>query len=267
MTATFCQTQSQSHVTTYGLSARLSSREVFVWGQRPDVCYCQTVAGPPLWREDGSVVCNCCWPSQEQSFSRPSPSLSKIWYSPTLEDQVPPATGRPTYTQGYWVPFSQPPTASRTTVEVFEPASTRVSLSLYIYIYIYRLGWCLRYITSVRTAQKRSFAVTPLLLCHVFVTAETLLSCRCLATDDFFWLHYSGLHVSCHSILPDPEVISSFILWTSVSGQIKEMSLFFWLTVTHEKLYWWKVELLYWCSTSIQYYRNNFQTFILVYLY
>jgi hypothetical protein len=29
--------------------------------------------GRSLWREDGSVVYNCCWPSQAQLFSGPSP--------------------------------------------------------------------------------------------------------------------------------------------------------------------------------------------------
>jgi hypothetical protein len=28
----------------------------------------------PLWREDGSVVYNCCWPSPAKSFSGPSPA-------------------------------------------------------------------------------------------------------------------------------------------------------------------------------------------------
>jgi hypothetical protein len=28
----------------------------------------------PLWREDGSVVYNCCWTSPAQSFSDPSPA-------------------------------------------------------------------------------------------------------------------------------------------------------------------------------------------------
>jgi hypothetical protein len=29
--------------------------------------------GLPLWREDGSVMCRCCWPLPAQSFSGPSP--------------------------------------------------------------------------------------------------------------------------------------------------------------------------------------------------
>jgi hypothetical protein len=37
--------------------------------------------GRPLWREDGSVVCNCYWPSPAQSFSGPSPiGLVAIFY-------------------------------------------------------------------------------------------------------------------------------------------------------------------------------------------
>jgi hypothetical protein len=29
--------------------------------------------GRPLWREDVSVFCTCCWPSPSQSFLGPSP--------------------------------------------------------------------------------------------------------------------------------------------------------------------------------------------------
>jgi hypothetical protein len=37
--------------------------------------FCWTLALiVPLWREGGSVVYNCCWPSPEQSFSGPSPA-------------------------------------------------------------------------------------------------------------------------------------------------------------------------------------------------
>jgi hypothetical protein len=42
--------------------------------------------GRSLWREDGSVVYNCCWPSPAQSFSGPSPGgLSIIFYCLTFE--------------------------------------------------------------------------------------------------------------------------------------------------------------------------------------
>jgi hypothetical protein len=37
----------------------------------------------------------------------------------------PPGTGWPGYTPRHWVPFTSPPTTSRATVEVFDPASTR----------------------------------------------------------------------------------------------------------------------------------------------
>jgi hypothetical protein len=42
--------------------------------------------GRSLWREDGSVVYNCCWPSPAQSFSSPSPvGLVEIFYFLRLE--------------------------------------------------------------------------------------------------------------------------------------------------------------------------------------
>jgi hypothetical protein len=41
------------------------------------VCWC----GRSLWRQDGSVVYNCCWSSPAQSFSDPSPvGLVNIFY-------------------------------------------------------------------------------------------------------------------------------------------------------------------------------------------
>jgi hypothetical protein len=50
----------------------------------------------PLWREDVSVVCNCCWLSPAQSFSNPnSAGLTIIFYclrreiSPTLKARPP----------------------------------------------------------------------------------------------------------------------------------------------------------------------------------
>jgi hypothetical protein len=45
--------------------------------------------GRPLWREDGSVVYNCCWPSPAQSFSGPSPlGLVTIFYCLRFETSL-----------------------------------------------------------------------------------------------------------------------------------------------------------------------------------
>jgi hypothetical protein len=92
----------------------------------------------PLWRDDGSVVYNCCCPSSAQSFSGPSPTgLTTIFYCLRFETPAtwrarspylyPPGTGWPGYTPRHWVRFPSPPTSRRDTVEVFEPASTRVN--------------------------------------------------------------------------------------------------------------------------------------------
>jgi hypothetical protein len=62
------ESDSESYVTTYGQSARLSWNKAPIWDLRPDFYYCQTVAGlliygRSLWRENEYVVYNCIWPS------------------------------------------------------------------------------------------------------------------------------------------------------------------------------------------------------------
>jgi hypothetical protein len=92
--------------------------------------------GSSLWREKGSAVYNCCWSSPAQSFLGPSPvGVVTIFYS--LRFETPPTwrartpylypTGRgwPNYAPRHWVPFSSPPVTRRTTVKIFESASTR----------------------------------------------------------------------------------------------------------------------------------------------
>jgi hypothetical protein len=41
--------ESESYVTTDGQSAGLSWNEAPIWGLRPDLYYCQTVAGLLMW--------------------------------------------------------------------------------------------------------------------------------------------------------------------------------------------------------------------------
>jgi hypothetical protein len=67
--------------------------------------------GRPLWREDGSVFCMCRWALPAQSFSVVVP-----W------DLRPYST-----VSDLRLPFSSPPTTRRITVEVFDPAFTRVT--------------------------------------------------------------------------------------------------------------------------------------------
>jgi hypothetical protein len=104
--------QSQSYVTTDGQPASLFWNKAPIWGLWPDLYYlCDSyglvLVGRPLWREVGSVFCMC------------QRSLSRV--------QVP-WDLRPYFTVSYLtLPFSLPPTTRRVTVEVFDPASTRVS--------------------------------------------------------------------------------------------------------------------------------------------
>jgi hypothetical protein len=72
------ETESESYVTTDGQSASLSWNKAPIWGSRPDIYYSLTVTvlffvGRPLWREDGSGFCICCWHLPAQSFLGPSP--------------------------------------------------------------------------------------------------------------------------------------------------------------------------------------------------
>jgi hypothetical protein len=96
--------------------------------------------GRPLWREDESVIYNCCWLSPAQSFSGPSTAgLMTIFYSLRFETTptwrarspylYPPGTEWSTYTPRYWIPFPSPPTIRKATIEVFE---TAISTKWYI---------------------------------------------------------------------------------------------------------------------------------------
>jgi hypothetical protein len=42
--------------------------------------------GYPLWREDGSVIYNSCWPSSAESFSGPSPAGLMIIFTLRFEN-------------------------------------------------------------------------------------------------------------------------------------------------------------------------------------
>jgi hypothetical protein len=58
------ESESESYVTTDGQPASLSWNKAPFWGLRQDLYYlCDSCGfvdlGRPVWREDGSVVCNC----------------------------------------------------------------------------------------------------------------------------------------------------------------------------------------------------------------
>jgi hypothetical protein len=109
----------------------------------------------PLWRENGSVFCICCWP--------PPGSLSPVlvpwdsWSSFTVSDVT--------------LTFSSPPTTRRVTVEVFDPASTCLMTPS-------------RYIASSRTAQKHRFQH---LLHYCLLHSRYLAMAVSLAPQFFLW--------------------------------------------------------------------------------
>jgi hypothetical protein len=153
--------------------------------------------GRPLWREDGSVFCICCWPLPAQSFSGWSPlRLATVFYCLRL-------------------PFSSPPTTRRVTVEVFDPASTREY-------------WTAPYIGSARTTHRKhiSFSATDIMNCcqtcppmHCLVMEALLLRIRCcdtclpvcyLAT---LWANPLHIFSSCLNFKP--------LSWCTWTGKVK----------------------------------------------
>jgi hypothetical protein len=114
------QSQSQSYVTTDGQPASLSWNKAPVRGLRPDLNYCLTVAGLLIWAPSltRGQVCRLqlLLASPAQLFSEPSP-VGLVAIFCTVSDSR--------------LPFSSPPTTRRVTMEVFDPASTRVSDSMH----------------------------------------------------------------------------------------------------------------------------------------
>jgi hypothetical protein len=81
------QSQSQNHIATDGQSVSLVSslgahEQIFVTAWQLGLVF----VGRPLWREDGSDFCVCCWALPAQSYLGPSPRdhilLSQIWDFP-----------------------------------------------------------------------------------------------------------------------------------------------------------------------------------------
>jgi hypothetical protein len=91
---------------TDGQSASLSVNKAPIWGVRPDIYYCQTVAGWLIW---GALSEAIAAGPRQRSHSR----VRLPWDS------------RQNFTVSVSrLPFSSPPTTRRATVEVFNPAST-----------------------------------------------------------------------------------------------------------------------------------------------
>jgi hypothetical protein len=103
---------------TDGQSASLSWNKTPIWGLRPDFYYRRTVAGLVMWGalSDGrtglSFTIAACPCQRSHSLVR-APLDSRPYF--TVSDLR--------------LPISSPPTTRRVTVEVFDPASTRVSLT------------------------------------------------------------------------------------------------------------------------------------------
>jgi hypothetical protein len=113
--------ESESYVTTDGQSASLSENKAPIWGVRPDLYYCLRVAGLLIWGALSDERTNlsstiAAGPRQRSHFRVRVPWDSRPYFT-VSESRL---------------PFSSPPTTRRVTVEVFDPASTRLFWNLVI---------------------------------------------------------------------------------------------------------------------------------------
>jgi hypothetical protein len=126
---------------TDGHSASLSWCQPPQLGPNTRFCYYHTVAGLWMWSalsddRTGLSFIIVAAESRQRSHSKVRVSRDSLPYFPVSISRlrhpggpgpriyIPQEQGGPVYTSGNWVPSSPPPTTRRTTVEVFDPAST-----------------------------------------------------------------------------------------------------------------------------------------------
>jgi hypothetical protein len=120
--ACYLQSQNQSYVTTDGQSAGFSWCQAPIWGQTPDFCYCQTIAGFLMWdvlsdERMGLTFTNDAGPRQRSHSRIRVPRDS--WPHFTVSDSrlptwrarspylYPPVTGWPSYIPRHWTSLSE----------------------------------------------------------------------------------------------------------------------------------------------------------------
>jgi hypothetical protein len=135
--ATQSESEPQSYITTDGQSASLSWSKAPIWSLRPDLYYCQTVAGLLMWfalsdERTGLSFTIAAGPRQRSNIRVRLPWDS--WSCFTFSDSR--------------LPFSSPPTTGRVTVEVFDPASTRECDSI-------------NYVSSFHTSVRTEYRTLP----------------------------------------------------------------------------------------------------------
>jgi hypothetical protein len=141
--------------------------------------------GRSLWRENGSFVYNCCWPSPVQSFSGPSPvGLATVFYCLIFETFLFIAAYA---SQGYGGGVR---TRLHTVCESFLLHGSLYSLSV-----IMETIFCLAVVTETCLSNRcLSVEFRICLLLREFEFGEPLAS-NALP----LWLHYFGFQASCHN--------------------------------------------------------------------
>jgi hypothetical protein len=108
--------QVESYVTTDGASTSLSWNKAPIWDLRPDLYYCQTVAG---------LLMSCALSDERTSL--PGIVVAGPRQRSHSRIRVLGTRDRILLSQNSRLPFSAPPTTYRFTVEVFDPSFTHKS--------------------------------------------------------------------------------------------------------------------------------------------
>jgi hypothetical protein len=130
--------------------------QTFITVRQLQVCWC---GGLSLWREDGSVVYNCCWSSPAQSFSGLSPVVLAtivccLWIETSLFVT---SYDSQSWGEGIRSRIPSPPPAG-------DPD-------------------CPRYNVSARIVQKPQLPTFSPIVAFLFFAVNRCLSSHCLATD------------------------------------------------------------------------------------
>jgi hypothetical protein len=153
----------ESYVTTDSNSASLSWNKAPIWGLRPDINYCLTITVLFLWAalSDERMGLSFVYATGPRECSP-----SWVWD---------PLISRPYFTvSDLRLPFSSPPTTRRVTVEVFDPASTRVPHQGVIFTWIiYKNSVC----TSQETHRFSATNISQLTQFTVRTKGNTQIQC------------------------------------------------------------------------------------------
>jgi hypothetical protein len=162
----------------------------------PDSCKFVDV-GRPLWREDGSVFCICCWPSAAQLFSVRVPRDSLPYFTVSVSKLL----------------FSSPPTVTGLRWRYLTPASTRDGFDDWIYFTL-----CIH---TVRDYRQTALSLNYRSYGSPFHMHQDPQSSLAISWQRIYICHFKSHMKSLHRLIPILRIICSCQLRQLDSIQFK----------------------------------------------